>query len=121
MSAARAPVTRTVPFGEHAAGGVGQRERERAAILELERQTSADQRCNVGEPRERDGALNAVQPRDRQSRYRHALVAADAIGNLQDLAVLPADGADTGEFFNEFQHAHIVTADFAFHCRRAFR
>ena len=48
-SAAAAAVPRPVTFGEHAAAVVGHGQRERAAVLELERDVGADEVRGVGQ------------------------------------------------------------------------
>src|SRR6185436_3404445 len=78
ISAAAAAAFRAVTDGEHAAGIVGDRQCQRPAVLELERDVGADElrRRHVLQCQR---ALDAMQARDRQSRHRHSLIAADAI------------------------------------------
>src|SRR5688500_6011980 len=89
-SAAAAAVARPVTLGEYAAVLVGDRQLQRAAIPEIERDVGADEGRSIGHVRELDGAFDAVHAWDRQARHRHALKAADSIGNRADRPVAPA-------------------------------
>src|SRR5688572_29844594 len=106
-SAAAAAAPRSMAFGEHAATLVRDGQRQRAPVLELERDAGADElRCG-GHVRERERAFDAMQSRDRQSRHCHALVAADAVRNPREGAVAAAQRADTGVLFDEL-HAELL-------------
>src|SRR5687768_3087299 len=91
-SAAAAAVPRSMAFGEHAAAVIGDRQRQRPAVFELERDVGADECRRCGYIRERQRALDAMQARDRQSRERHPLKAADAIRDCGERAIAAAQG-----------------------------
>src|SRR5688572_19126166 len=106
-SAAAAAAPWSMAFGEHTAALVRDSQRQRASVLELERDVGADElRCR-GHVRERERALDAMQARNRQSRHCHALVAADAVRNRCEPAVAAAQRADTGVLFDEL-HAELL-------------
>src|SRR5262245_58671363 len=80
-SAAAAAALGSMAFGEHAAAVIGDGQRQRSAVFELERDVRAYELRRLGHVRECQRALDAVQARDRQARERHPLKAADAIRN----------------------------------------
>jgi hypothetical protein len=66
---------------------VGDGQRERTAVLELERDIRADELGGFGHVAQGETALDAMQAWDRQPRHRHALKAAYAIWNPPDRAI----------------------------------
>src|SRR6185436_3886739 len=103
VSAAAAAAPRSMAFGEHAAVFVGDGQRERASVFQLERHVGADEIRGYFCGRERQSSFDAVQAWNRQSRDCHSLIAADAIRDCRERKVAEAQRPDTGVFFDELQ------------------
>lgn len=90
-------------FGENAAVGIGERDSERAAVFELERQVACDEPTGVRDRRGADLPFDAVDPGHGQPRRRHALKAADYVTHGLKMLIAPTHAAHAGAFFDELQ------------------
>jgi len=96
-------VLRTVTFREYAADGVREREVQRTAVLELERERGADEARRVLDLAHLDRALDPMQARHRQSRSREPLETVDLVRNSAEPSVPPKQRPDAGVSFDELQ------------------
>src|SRR5690606_5660657 len=116
---------RPVALVDHPAALVGEGDRERPAVLELQDERDTDKGAERGSPGDIDRALDAVHARNRHARaFEHSLVTADAVRDaLQPLTVanqVPDPGALLHQLQNPALHGSIVrnaAADGVWHVR----
>ena len=89
-------------FREDSASGVGERDRERAAVFEAKNERRTNQVRDILVRRQIDRALDPMQPGDRQSvSGGESLISRDPVANLAKHFALAAQVAHTHAFFDE--------------------
>lgn len=91
----------SVAFGQNASEVVGERELERATVLQVQHERRADETGRVGQGIDRDRAFDAMPARDRQARRQHRLEPVDMVGDAVERVIVDDDAANARAFFYE--------------------